>query len=106
MREESLKPVAASLPAVAAFHVFGRGRIWVFANSTEHPKVLRVLAADTELEIIPRIDELIRMVTMQTVSDAALRSAVTNLVPDFIAEAEPKDVLPIKKRDPGDIRRA
>ena len=46
------------------------------------------------------------MVTMQTVSDAALRSAVTNLVPDFIAEAEPKDVMPIKKRDAGDIRRA
>lgn len=75
-------------------------------RSTEHPKVLRVLAADTELEIIPRIDELIRMVTLQTVSDAALRSAVTNLVPDFIAESAPKDVLPIKKRDPGDIRRA
>ena len=75
-------------------------------RSTEHPKVLRVLAADTELEIIPRIDELIRMVTIQTVSDAALRSAVTNLVPDFIAEAEPQDVLPITERGSGDIRRA
>lgn len=32
-RGKSLKPVAASLPAVAAFQVFGRGRIWMFGNT-------------------------------------------------------------------------
>lgn len=33
MREGSLKSVDASLPTVAAFQLFGRGRIWVFGDS-------------------------------------------------------------------------
>jgi len=74
-------------------------------RSTEHPKVLRVLAADTDLEMVGRIDELLRQVAMQSGDEALLRAAVTGLVPDFIVTDERKDVLPIAKRPSGGARR-
>ena len=74
-------------------------------RNTEHPKVLRVLAADTDLGLIERIDELLRQVALQSGDEDALRAAVTGLVPDFIVSEERKDVLPIAKRPSGGARR-
>ena len=74
-------------------------------RNTEHPKVLRVLAADTDPEMIGRIDELLRQVALHSGDETTLRAAVTGLVPDFIATEERKDVLPLAKRPSGGTRR-
>ena len=74
-------------------------------RSTEHPKVLRVLAEDTDPEMIGRIDDLLRHVALQNGDEATLRAAVTGLVPDFIATEERKDVIPLAKRPSGGARR-
>ena len=74
-------------------------------RNTEHSKVLRVLAADTDPGVIGRIDELLRQVALQTGDEAMLRKAVIGLVPDFIATEERKDVLPMAKRSSGGARR-
>jgi FlaA1/EpsC-like NDP-sugar epimerase len=75
-------------------------------RSTEHPKVLRVLAENPDNVLVGRIDELLRAVALQTLDDQALRDGVTGLVPDFIFPDKRNDVLPIGKRVSGEIRRA
>jgi len=66
-------------------------------RATEHPKVIRVLADDRDVEIIDRIDDLVRAVAMQSMNDEALRAAVTGLVPDFILPPKHTDVIPLTK---------
>lgn len=74
-------------------------------RSTEHPKVIRVLADDRDVDLVGRIDDLIRSVTMLSHDNEALRKSVTSLVPDFIAAERHAEVIPITKRSSGELKR-
>jgi len=75
-------------------------------RSTEHAKVLRVLAEDPDTAMVSKIDELLRAVALQLLDDATLRDSVTGMVPDFIFPEKRNDVLPLTKRVSGEFRRA
>jgi FlaA1/EpsC-like NDP-sugar epimerase len=73
-------------------------------RSTEHPKVIRVLADDRDVDLRGRIDELLRGVAMRQLDEEALRDAITSLVPDFLSAERSPDILPLVKRPSGEGR--
>ena len=75
-------------------------------RTTEHPKVLRALAADPAPEMSERIDDLLRLVALSSVDEARLREAIMALVPDFQIPARGADVIPITLRTSAEHRTA
>lgn len=73
-------------------------------RDTEHPKVRRVLATDPEEGIEKRIDELLRLVALDSIDEARLRASIIDLVPDFQLPPKGADVLPIAARHSGESR--
>jgi len=75
-------------------------------RDTEHPKVLRVLAAEPAEELEKRIDDLLRLVALDSSDEGRLRAAIIELVPDFQLEPKGAEVLQITTRHSGEHRRA
>ena len=73
-------------------------------RDTEHPKVRRVLAMEPAEGLEQRIDELLRLVALDSIDETRLRQSIIDLVPDFQLPPKGADVLPIAARHSGETR--
>lgn len=74
-------------------------------RETAHPKVIRVLAEEPAVELGAKVDDLIRLASVVPDDEVRLREAIVAMVPDFQTPEKRSDVLTLRTRVSGELRR-